>query len=300
MVDPGPSPSLPTLLEKIEAAGLDARELRHLVLTHIHLDHAGATGELVARFPKLTVHVHVDGAPYLVDPERLVASTRRTFGEAYDELYGAVRPVPADRIRVWRPREGAPVGGAGATTLRALYAPGHIGHHLAYIDERDGTMFSGDALGIRLGAEAPVLAPTPPPAIDLDAWFTTLDELEAVGAERIAPTHFGMFDGGAAVTRRRIGEYRRELLRLAMRVRAALESGDAEADADRYAADVRERVVDGRAAPTDEAARAAASDWVDRYFSVFSATNDYRGVVRFLTKNPDWHPPRRDDTLDGS
>lgn len=297
LVDPGPSPSLNTLLESIEAEGLDPRELRHLVLTHIHLDHAGATGELVARFPKLTVHVHMDGAPHLVDPERLVASTRRTFGEAYDKLYGTVKPVPADRIRVWRPGERAPVGGAGATTLRALYAPGHIDHHLAYIDERDGTLFSGDALGIQLGADAPVLAPTPPPAIDLDAWFTTLDELEAVGAERIARTHFGVFDGGAAVTRDRIDDYRRELLRLALRVRAALEIGDDEADAERYDADVRERVVDGRAAPGDEEARAAATEWVDRYFSVFSAANDYRGLVRFLTKNPDWHPPRRDDTL---
>jgi len=300
LVDPGPSPSLPTLLEKIEAAGFDAGELRHLLLTHIHLDHAGAAGELIARFPKLTVHVHVDGAPFLVDPERLVASTRRTFGDAYDELYGQVKPIPADRIRVWRPGERAPVGGAGATRLRALYAPGHIGHHLAYIDERDGTLFSGDALGIRLGTEAPVLAPTPPPAIDLVAWFHTLDQLEAVGAERLARTHFGVFGGGAADTFRRIEAFRRELLRLALRVRAALESGDAEADAERYDAEVRGWVSAGREEGASEPGAEAAEDWVRRYFDVFSAANDYRGVVRFLTKNPDWHPPRQDDTLAGS
>lgn len=246
------------------------------------------------------MHVHVDGAPHLVDPERLVASTRRTFGDAYDRLYGEVLPIPADRIRVWRPRERAPVGGPGRTSLRAFPAPGHIGHHLAYIDERDGTMFSGDALGIRLGPEAPVIAPTPPPAIDLAAWFHTLDELEAVGAERIAPTHFGIHGGGASATRRRIGEFRRELLRLALRVRSALEAGDAESDAERYAAEVRERVAEGRAPAGDAEAHEAAEDWVRRYFDVFSAANDYRGVERFLTRNPDWHPPRRADTLDES
>jgi len=297
LIDPGPSPSLPTLLEKIETAGLDLSELRHLVLTHIHLDHAGAAGDLVRRLPELTVHVHVDGAPFLVDPERLVASTRRTFGDAYDLLYGEVLPVPADRIRVWRPGERTSVGGAGATALRAVPSPGHIGHHLAYVDERDGTIFSGDALGIRLGPNAPVIAPTPPPAIDLAAWFDTIDELEAVGAERIAPTHFGIFGGGAAATRRRIGECRSELRRLALRVRAALESGDDVADAERYEADVRERVAE--AAQGDESARAAAREWVGRYFDVFGAANDYRGVVRFLTKNPDWHPPTGHGTLGG-
>ena len=101
LVDPGPSPSLPTVLEKLRAAGDDPSTLQNLVLTHVHLDHAGAAGHLVESCPDLTVHVHVDGAPHLVDPERLVASTRRTFGEAYDELYGEVKPVPADRIRVY-------------------------------------------------------------------------------------------------------------------------------------------------------------------------------------------------------
>lgn len=278
LVDPGPSPSLPTLLEKIEAAGLDIRDLRNVALTHIHLDHAGAAGDLVRRVPELTVHVHVEGAPYLVDPERLVASTRRTFGDAYDRLYGEVLPIPADRIRVWRPGERAGVGSApGATSLRAIPTPGHIGHHLAYLDEEDGTMYTGDALGIRLTPQAPPIAPTPPPAIDLAAWFATLEEVDAIGPERFAPTHFGI---DRSPTRARTELFRRELLRLALRVRAALEAGDADPDAERYDAEVRDRITEHR-----------DRDWVDRYFDVFSAANDYRGVRRFLEKTPGWVPP---------
>ncbi|MDT8370167.1 MAG: MBL fold metallo-hydrolase [Longimicrobiales bacterium] len=279
LVDPGPAPSLPTLLEKLRAEGIDPGELRHLALTHIHLDHAGAAGELAALCPQLTVHVHLEGAPHLVDPERLVASTRRTFGEAYDDLYGEVRPIPADRIRVWRPGEGVriPLGGVGATTLRALPTPGHIAHHLAFLDERDGTLFCGDALGIRLAPEGAIFAPTPPPAIDLDAWMRTLDDLEAVGPERIAPTHFGLHAP-------RIDAFRSELLRLALRVRAALEIDDAEEDALRYDAETRARLGDH-----------LDREWVDRYFDVFSAANDYRGVVRFLTRAPDWRAPDRRD-----
>jgi glyoxylase-like metal-dependent hydrolase (beta-lactamase superfamily II) len=305
LVDPGPSPSLPALLVKLRALGLDPCELRHVVLTHIHLDHAGAAGDLVRMCPDLTVYVHVDGAPHLVDPERLVASTRRTFGDAYDRLYGEVQPIPPDRIRVSRPGETVNVGGEG-TSLRAIPTPGHIGHHLAFLDERDGTLYAGDALGIRLAPEAPPIAPTPPPAIDLEAWFATLATVDAIGPERIAVTHFGMDPpagveaeraaaGGAmatsagrvAVTRTRIRQFRAELLRLALRVRAALEIEDDEADAERYAADVRARV-----------AAHADPGWVDRYFDVFSAANDYRGVVRYLTKNPQWHPPSRPDMLD--
>lgn len=306
LIDPGPSPSLPTVLEKLEAEGLDPRELRHLALTHIHLDHAGAAGDLVRMCPKLTVHVHVEGAPYLVDPERLVASTRRTFGDAYDRLYGEVTPIPADRIRVWRPGETVNVGGEG-TSLRAIPTPGHIGHHLGFLDERDGTLYSGDALGIRLAPDAPPTAPTPPPAIDLDAWFRTLETVDAIGPERLAPTHFGMDPpreveaertaaGGAmatsagrvAVTRERIRRFHDELLRLATRVRAALEIDDVEADAARYDAEVRDRIAEHR-----------DREWVDRYFDVFSAANDYRGVVRYLTKNPQWRPPRASHMVDG-
>ncbi len=300
LVDPGPSPSLPAVIEKLEAAGDDPSELRHLVLTHVHLDHAGAAGHLAEMCPKLTVHVHVDAAPHLVDPERLVASTRRTFGDAYDQLYGDVKPIPADRLRVWRPRESAPVGGRGATTLRAIPTPGHIGHHLGFLDERDGTLYCGDALGIRLAPSAPVFPPTPPPSLDLAAWFHTLDELEVIGPERIAPTHFGMHPraeaesksvavGGAMATaagrvddtRGRIREFRSELLRLALRVRAALETGDEGEDAERYGAEVRRR-LEGHRDP----------EWIERFLDTFSPENDYRGMVRFLAESPRWHPPR--------
>jgi len=287
------------VLERLEAAGDDPSQLRHLVLTHIHLDHAGAAGHLVEMCPKLTVHVHVEGAPYLVDPERLIASTRRTFGEAYDELFGEVKPIPPDRIRVWRPRESAPVGGRGVTTLRAIPTPGHTPHHLAFLDERDGTLYAGDSLGLLLHPSAPVLVATPPPAVDLAGWFHTLDELDVIGPERIARTHFGIHPGrGLEVewaatggtmatsagrveaTRACVRDFRAELLRLAFRVRAALEVGDELDAAGRYDAEVRDRLAEYR----DRA-------WVDRLLDLFSPANDYRGLLRFLKKNPQWRPP---------
>ncbi len=187
LVDPGPATTLDRLESAAGEAGMPLSEVRHLCLTHVHLDHAGAAGHLARRFPRLQLHIHEEGAPHLVSPERLVASTRRTFGEAHDRLWGEVIPVPEHRIRVWRPRERGPL-----PWLRALPTPGHIGHHLAYLDEVDGVLVAGDALGIILSPESPTHPPTPPPAVDLAAWEDTLDSLERVSPERAVVSHFGM------------------------------------------------------------------------------------------------------------
>jgi glyoxylase-like metal-dependent hydrolase (beta-lactamase superfamily II) len=272
LVDPGPSTTLDALEAGMRDAGVDPARLRHLCLTHVHLDHAGAAGHLAQRYPRLTVHVHVDGAPHVADPERLVASTRRTFGEAHDRLWGEVLAVPADRIRVWRP------GGRGPLPwLRAIPTPGHIDHHLAYLDETAGILAAGDALGILLDPESPVHPPTPPPAVDLDAWLRTLGEIEAVGPERAAVAHFGLH----AEPLRRTGELRDTLVALALRVREALVRGDADADAERFEAEVRETQ-----------ARAVPRERVDRYFGTFAAATDYAGMRRWVERHPEWRDPR--------
>ena len=157
IIDPGPTTTLPRLVEELTSRGVGADDLRHVVITHIHLDHAGATGDLLEHFPKAVVHVHEDGASHLVDPERLVASTRRTFKENHDRLWGEVKPVSSDRISAWRVGESGPWA-----ALRPIPTPGHIASHLAYLDERDGTLFSGDSMGITL-AGGPQHTPTPPP-----------------------------------------------------------------------------------------------------------------------------------------
>lgn len=268
LVDPGPATTLDALEAGLASFGVPLDEIRHVCLTHVHLDHAGVTGHLVRRHPRLTIHVHVEGASHLVDPTRLVASTRRTFGEAHDRLWGEVHAVPAGRLDVWRPGERGPLA-----WLRALPTPGHIDHHLAYLDEPSGTLAAGDVLGIILAADAPVHPATPPPAVDLTAWLETLDEVETIGPERAVVSHFGVHGD----VRARASELARALVALAERVGVALAAGEADEDAVRYEGEVRARLSEH-----------LSHERVDRYFDTFSAATDYAGVRRFLEKNPGW------------
>jgi glyoxylase-like metal-dependent hydrolase (beta-lactamase superfamily II) len=267
IVDPGPTTTLDRLVTQLEARGVGAGDLRHVALTHVHLDHAGGTGHLIDRFPNAVVHVHEDGASHMVDPERLVASTRRTFGDAHDRLWGEVKPVPAARVRAWRPGEAGPWRG-----LRPISTPGHIAHHVGYLDERDGTFFSGDSLGIVLGG-GPTHPATPPPAIDLRAWERTLEEIGRIGPERAAVTHFGVHDRVLA----RRDQLADRLAALEARVRVALAQGPEEeqADAARFESEVR-----------DELAPFMGRAQVDQYFDMFSAATDWGGVAFYLKRNP--------------
>jgi glyoxylase-like metal-dependent hydrolase (beta-lactamase superfamily II) len=265
VVDPGPATTFPRLREELERLGIGPRDLRHVLLTHVHLDHAGSTGHVVEAFPSARVHVHADGAPHMVDPVRLVASTRRTFGDAHDRLWGEVRPVPPDRVRPWEPDSRRPV-----SAIEPIPTPGHIAHHLAYLDERDGTLFSGDSMGIVLGDDAPTHPPTPPPAIDLRAWERTLDEIAVIGPERFAATHFGLH-GDVPGRIRQLGE---RLVTLEARVRAATAAGD-ESDADRYEREVRA-----------ELSKYLGREAVDGYFDMFTAATDWAGVKFYLDRNP--------------
>ena len=263
IIDPGPSTTLSTLEQKLAERGIALGDIRHVLLTHVHLDHAGATGHLAARSPKLQVHVHVEGAPHVAEPERLVASTRRTFGEAHDRLWGDVRPVPADRIKAWEPGLKGPLKG-----LRPLSTPGHIGHHVAYLDEREGTLFSGDSMGIVLSPGGPTHPPTPPPAVDLEAWQKTLDLIAGVRPAAVAPTHFGVHDN-VEERRQQLAD---RLRALESRVEAALARGN-EADPLEYEEEVRA-----------EQSAFRSRELVDRYFDVFPAATDWAGVKRWVEK----------------
>ncbi|MDX1647927.1 MAG: MBL fold metallo-hydrolase [Longimicrobiales bacterium] len=264
IVDPGPSTTLDHLSDSLARHGVGPDDLRHILLTHIHLDHAGATGHLVERFPRATVHVHEDGASHLVNPERLVASTRRTFGELHDRLWGEVRPVPAQRIRAWTPGDEEPRGG-----LRPVATPGHISHHLAYLDEDDGTLFAGDAMGIALSG-GPQHPPTPPPGVNLPDWAMTLEKIGAMGPERFGATHFGFHED---VEARRV-QLAERLDALEARVRAAIEAGEEVEDAERFEREVRE-----------ELAPYMGEDRVNRYFDMFPAQTDWAGVAFYVKRN---------------
>jgi glyoxylase-like metal-dependent hydrolase (beta-lactamase superfamily II) len=184
LFDCGPATTVAALKAGLDRHGLHLRDLRHLLLSHIHLDHAGAAGVLVREHPGLQVHVSAIGAPHLIDPSRLERSARRLYGDTFDTLWGELAPVPEGNVHVV---------GERVLGLECFPTPGHASHHVCYLD-RDGTLYAGDAAGVRIVPARFVLPPTPPPEFDLDAWQATLEELEARAPERMALIHWGVFD----------------------------------------------------------------------------------------------------------
>jgi glyoxylase-like metal-dependent hydrolase (beta-lactamase superfamily II) len=184
LVDPGPASTIDTLLEE-----LGDEEPRAILLTHIHFDHAGGTGALLRRWPDLDVYVHERGAKHLADPARLVASATRIYGEeGMKRLWGEVIPVPETNLRALS--GGETVLGA----FRVEYTPGHAVHHVSYLHEETGAAFVGDVAGVRIPPADLVIAPTPPPDIDLPAWERSLDLLGEWSPSMLALTHFGRVD----------------------------------------------------------------------------------------------------------
>ena len=184
LFDCGPSVTIEALKAGLAAHGLTLAEIRHLLLSHIHFDHAGAAGVLVREQPALQVHVSEIGAPHLVDPSRLEASARRLFGDAFDTLWGELAPVPAENVRVV---------GERVLGLDCFPTPGHASHHVSYL-AGDGTLYAGDAAGVRILPGRTVLPPTPPPEVDVELWQRTIDEIERREPERLALIHFGVAD----------------------------------------------------------------------------------------------------------
>jgi glyoxylase-like metal-dependent hydrolase (beta-lactamase superfamily II) len=182
LLDCGPTTCVDALEAGLAARGLALTDVRHLLLTHIHLDHAGAAGVLVRKHPGLQVHVSPIGAPHLVDPERLETSARRLYGDSFDSLWGELAPVPEENVH---PLDGEVVG------LESFPTPGHASHHVCYHDP-DGTLYAGDACGVRVLPGRSVMPPTPPPDIDIAAWQQTLDEIARRTPERLALIHFGV------------------------------------------------------------------------------------------------------------
>jgi glyoxylase-like metal-dependent hydrolase (beta-lactamase superfamily II) len=181
IVDPGPSTGMDALLGGLEA------EPRALLLTHIHLDHAGASGSLVRRFPHLRVYVHEVGAPHLVDPAKLLESAARLYGDDMERLWGEVLPVPEENVV-------ALSGGETVEGFRVAYVPGHAQHHVAYLHESSGDAYVGDVAGVRIPPHEFTLAPTPPPDIDVEAWERSLGRVAEWNPRRLCLTHFERTD----------------------------------------------------------------------------------------------------------
>ena len=197
LIDPGPESSLPTLLAKI-----GEEQPRAILLTHIHLDHAAATGAMVRRWPELEVYVHERGAPHLIDPSKLLASAGRLYGDDMERLWGTILPVPEENVTVLS-------GGETVLGMKVAYTPGHASHHVCYFHEDSGTAFAGDVAACRIPPSTLVMPPTPPPDIDLELWQRSIDVLEGWGPERLALTHFGPIETPAehlAIVRERLVE----------------------------------------------------------------------------------------------
>ncbi len=188
LVDPGPTTCLATLERELAGRGIRLKDLTALLLTHIHLDHAGASGVLVRENPRLRVYVHERGAPHLADPSKLLASAERLYGDQMQRLWGEVAPVPPDHLQVLR---GGETIALGERKIAVAYTPGHAAHHVSYFDASTGIAFVGDTCGLRYPGFSIALPLTPPPDIDLEAWQRSWEQIRAWRPERLFPTHFG-------------------------------------------------------------------------------------------------------------
>jgi glyoxylase-like metal-dependent hydrolase (beta-lactamase superfamily II) len=208
LFDCGPSSTLDALKAGLAARGLELRDIRHLLLSHIHFDHAGAAGTLVREHPALRVHVSEVGAPHIVDPTRLERSARRLYGDEFDTLWGALDPVPEQNIDVVGDR---------AVGLEVFPTPGHASHHVSYL-AADGTLHAGDAVGVRIQPGRYIFPAAPPPDIDLEGWERTFRAIEERRPARFAMTHFGV----AEETEEHLARMREELAKAAERVRSGM------------------------------------------------------------------------------
>lgn len=182
LVDPGPECSVSNVL-----AALGDERPRAVLLTHIHLDHAAATGALVRRWPDLDVYVHERGAAHLIDPSKLLASAGRLYGDAMKRLWGEIVPVPEGNVK-------ALAGGEALLGMRVAYTPGHASHHVSYLHEESGTAFVGDVAAVSIPGVELIVPPTPPPDIDVETWLESIEIVEGWAPERLALTHFGAID----------------------------------------------------------------------------------------------------------
>lgn len=227
LFDCGPTSTLPALEAGLAGHGLRIEDIRHLLLSHIHLDHAGAAGRLVRRHPGLTVWVSEIGAPHLVDPSRLERSARRLYGESFDTLWGELAPVPEENVRV---------AAGDVLGWETFPTPGHASHHISYF--LNGTLLAGDAAGVRMPGASYVLPVSPPPDVDVEGWHASVAAIRERAPERMALIHFGVHEDVAA----HLDRLELELDRWAERVRNGMEQeefvtaaqADAGADADLY------------------------------------------------------------------
>jgi glyoxylase-like metal-dependent hydrolase (beta-lactamase superfamily II) len=267
LVDPGPSSTIPHLREQLAVHGLRISDLDALFLTHIHLDHAGASGSLVRENPRLRVFVHSRGAPHMADPSKLLDSARRLYGDTMQRLYGEFLAVPQSNLGIL---EGGETLTFGSRQLQVVYTPGHASHHVTYFDGLEGVAFVGDTAGIAIEGHPFILPATPPPDINLELWNTSLDAIAALDPKRLFLTHFSFSDHPA----RHIASYRERLLRWSELVAKILTEGADDTQAS-------EAFINAIAA---EARQTLSREEVDHYLFNGALHLSWLGLARYHRK----------------
>ena len=267
VIDPGPESTLESLRAGLRARGHDLQSLDSVLLTHIHLDHAGATGAVVRENPKLKVYVHESGAKHMIDPSKLLASAGRLYGADLQTLYGETPAVPEGNLRSLK---GGEQVGVGETELEIFYTPGHASHHLTYWDRRSRTAFVGDTAGIRVEGDSFLLPATPPPDIDVELWNRSLERIASLGPERIFLTHFGFMENPSE----HIQLYRERLAEWAALAQKLLDSGVKASEAEKiFVATISSKI---RSRMPDEVA--------DHYIFNGALKLSWLGLMRYVRK----------------
>jgi glyoxylase-like metal-dependent hydrolase (beta-lactamase superfamily II) len=267
LIDPGPASTLGTLEAGLAAHGLALADIQTILLTHIHLDHAGATGALLRRYPHIQVYVHTRGAPHLIAPEKLISSAARLYGDAMQRLWGEILPVPEQAIHVLSGGETLRIG---PRALRVYDSPGHASHHVIYFDEGSRAAWVGDTGGVCRPGLVVARPATPPPDIDIEAWQRSLDTLRALDPSVLLLTHFGPAYQPAAY----IEDYRARLLRWADVVRSGLASG----------ADEPAQIAQLDGLALAELGQAASNEDIALYEQASSTTLSWQGLARYWRK----------------
>ncbi|MBS1839582.1 MAG: MBL fold metallo-hydrolase [Acidobacteria bacterium] len=274
LIDPGPASTIETLRAALAQNGLAVQDLHAILLTHIHLDHAGAVGALIKENPKLDVFVHEFGAKHMMDPSKLLASAGRLYGEKMDFLYGNVLPVPEENLFALAGGETVTIGKKDFT---ALYTPGHASHHLAFWDAGERTAFVGDVGGITVEGDTFIMPATPPPDVDLDLWNKSLDAILALQPARLFLTHFGYQHNPAA----HIARYRKKLAEWTALAKSLLESGKSEEEAGK-------EFVEAVAAETRRGVSAASE--AEHYIFNGGLYLSWLGLLRYAKKQEKSRP----------
>ena len=268
LIDPGPSVTIPHLSEQLADLGMDLIDVSGILLTHIHLDHGGATGMLLQAHPKMRLYVHERGAPHMVNPTKLLDSARRLYGDSMDSLWGPVLPVPSDSVTI--------LGGGerlnfASKSLDVAYTPGHASHHVCYFDNESGVAFCGDAGGVRIAPLPSVLPPTPPPDIDIELWKTSIARIREWAPAKLFLTHFGPVDD---VPADHLSKLEERLVRYAERVKLLLESPLSDS----------ERLQSFQTDFTTDLLSENLEEDVQKYRNAAPIDQCYLGLVRYWTK----------------